>query len=84
MEAFFVLTKFYKLPKEEVINDLKRILSLEGVVNDNKLILFETLSLVPLGKAIFFSFFSYEKEKDIFVLMLQYPHQHDAKVICEI
>ncbi len=23
MEAFFVLTKFYKLPKNEVINDLK-------------------------------------------------------------
>ncbi len=46
MEAFFVLTKFYKLPKEEVINDLKRILSLDGVVNDDKLILFETLSII--------------------------------------
>lgn len=46
MEAFFVLTKFYKLPKEEVSNDLKRILSLEGVINDDKLILFETLSII--------------------------------------
>ncbi|MFZ2969374.1 MAG: PIN domain-containing protein [Sulfuricurvum sp.] len=46
MEAFFVLTKFYKLSKEEVINDLKRILSLEGVVNDDKLLLFETLSII--------------------------------------
>lgn len=46
MEAFFVLTKFYKLPKEEVINDLKRILLLEGMVNDDKLILFETLSII--------------------------------------
>lgn len=46
MEVFFVLTKFYKIPKEEVINDLKRILSLDGVVNDDKLILFETLSII--------------------------------------
>lgn len=46
MEVFFVLTKFYKLQKEEVINDLKRILSLEGVVNDDKLTLFETLSII--------------------------------------
>lgn len=46
MEAFFVLSKFYKLPKKEVIHDLKRILSLDGVVNDDKLILFEALSLV--------------------------------------
>lgn len=46
MEVFFVLTKFYKLPKNEVINDLKRILSLEGVVNDDKLLLFETLSII--------------------------------------
>lgn len=33
MECFFVLTKFYKLPKNEVIEDLKTIL-------------FETLSLI--------------------------------------
>ena len=46
MEAFFVLTKFYKLPKDEVINDLKTILALDGVINTNKIILFETLSII--------------------------------------
>lgn len=29
MEAFFVLTKFHKLPKVEVISDLKTMLSFE-------------------------------------------------------
>lgn len=48
MEAFFVLTKFYKLPKVEVINDLKTILALDGVVNNNKIILHETLSIVEI------------------------------------
>jgi predicted nucleic-acid-binding protein len=46
MEAFFVLTKFYKIPKIEVISDLKTILSLEGVVNRDKIILFETLTII--------------------------------------
>ncbi len=46
MECFFVLTKFYKLPKNEVITDLKTILSLNGVVNSDKTILFETLSIL--------------------------------------
>ncbi len=46
MEAFFVLTKFYKLPKNEVINDLKTLLLLQGIVNQDKTILFETLNLV--------------------------------------
>lgn len=46
MEAFFVLTKFYKLPKNEVIIDLKTILALDGVINSNKPILFETLSIM--------------------------------------
>lgn len=46
MEAFFVLTKFYKLPKSEVIQDLKTILALDGVVNHNKIILNETLNII--------------------------------------
>ena len=46
MEAFFVLTKFYKLPKKEVIDDLKAILNLNGVINTNKTILYETLNIV--------------------------------------
>jgi len=45
METLFVLIKFYKLPKAEVINDLKSILAMEGIVNTNKVILFEALSL---------------------------------------
>ena len=48
MEAFFVLTKFYKLPKDEVINDLKTILALNGVINSNKPILYETLSIIEV------------------------------------
>ncbi len=46
MEAFFVLTKFYKLPKKDVIIDLKIILALNGVVNNNKAILYEALSIM--------------------------------------
>lgn len=45
MEALFVLTKFYKLPKEEVVTDLKAILALKGVVNSDKVIFFEAISL---------------------------------------
>lgn len=36
MEAFFVLTKFYKLPKNDVINDLKTILYEALNVIENK------------------------------------------------
>ena len=46
MEAFFVLTKFYKLPRNSVITDLKTILTLNGVVNSNKTILYEALNIV--------------------------------------
>lgn len=46
MEVFFVLIKFYKISKSEVISDLKTILSLEGVVNKDKIILFETLNII--------------------------------------
>ena len=46
MEAFFVLTKFYKLPKDEVILDLKTILSLDGIVNSDKIIFHEALTIV--------------------------------------
>jgi predicted nucleic acid-binding protein len=31
MEVLFVLTKFYKLPKQSVVTDLKSILALKGV-----------------------------------------------------
>jgi predicted nucleic-acid-binding protein len=45
MEALFVLIKFYKLPKTEVIEDLKRLIALRGVVGD-KVVLIETLNIV--------------------------------------
>ena len=45
MEAFFVLIKFYELPKAEVVADLKAILAMEGIINSNKVILFEALSM---------------------------------------
>ncbi len=45
MEALFVLIKFYKLPKSEVIADLKRLIALRGVVGD-KILLIETLNII--------------------------------------
>ena len=45
MEALFVLIKFYKLPKDEVIDDLKKIIALRGVIGD-KVLLIETLNIV--------------------------------------
>jgi predicted nucleic acid-binding protein len=45
MEVLFVLVKFYKLPQAEVINDLKRIIALRGVMGD-KVLLMETLNIV--------------------------------------
>jgi len=36
MEILFVMIKFYKLPKSDVVNDLKSILAMEGIVNTNK------------------------------------------------
>ncbi len=45
MEVYFVMTKFYKLPKQEVIADLKKIIALPGVVGE-KIVLIETLHLV--------------------------------------
>jgi len=46
MEAYFVLIKFYKLPRIDVINDLKTILALNGVINSNKAILYETFNII--------------------------------------
>ncbi len=46
MESFLVLSKFYKLPKKEIIADLKTIVCLEGVVNKDKGILLEALNII--------------------------------------
>ena len=45
MEVFFVLTKFYKIAKREVIDDLKKIIALRGVVGD-KILLIEVLNII--------------------------------------
>jgi predicted nucleic-acid-binding protein len=46
MEVYFVLTKFYKVNKIEVLKDLKTIISLKGVINSNKTTLFETFNIL--------------------------------------
>lgn len=53
MEVYFVLVKFYKLPSSEVIGDLITILSFEGVVNSDKVILTETLHCMESKKIDF-------------------------------
>jgi len=45
MEVLFVLIKFYKLPKDEVIDDLKKIIAFRGIVGD-KVLLIEALNIV--------------------------------------
>ena len=45
METYFVLVKFYKLPKNEVIEDLKKIIALKGITGD-KILLLETLNIL--------------------------------------
>ena len=46
VEAYFVMTKFYKFDKLSVIEDLKKIVSLDGVINNDKVIIFEALSIM--------------------------------------
>jgi len=76
MEVYFVMTKFYKLPKAEVINDFKKILSLNAVMNNDKSILLETLSILEYtnidildallcAKAKFFDYEILSFDKDI-------------------
>ncbi|MCI4399522.1 MAG: PIN domain-containing protein, partial [Campylobacteraceae bacterium] len=45
-EIYFVLLKVYGLPKQSIIGDLKTVLSLDGIVGDNKIILFEALNIL--------------------------------------
>ncbi len=45
MEVFFVMTNFYRIPKKEVIGDLKKIIALRGVVGD-KILHIETLNII--------------------------------------
>ncbi len=46
MEVYFVLIKFYKLDRVSVIQDIKSIIALDGVVNSDKVILYEALNIV--------------------------------------
>jgi predicted nucleic-acid-binding protein len=46
MEVLFVVTKRYKVPKEIVIEKLKSILFLQGVVNPDKMMLIHTLDML--------------------------------------
>lgn len=45
MEIFFVMTKFYKIPKNELIDDLKKIVAMSGIVGD-KVLLIEVLNIL--------------------------------------
>ena len=46
IEALFVMTKVYKIPKNIVIEKLKSLLLLDGVVNDDKAICIDALNLM--------------------------------------
>jgi len=53
METFFVLTKFYKLNKEEVIDTLIEIMLLPGIVNLDKKIIIDTLNMIKTNNIDF-------------------------------
>jgi len=46
MECFFVLSKFYKYPKDEVIEMLTTIMNFKNVVNEDKYIILTALSIL--------------------------------------
>ena len=53
METFFVLTKFYKLSKKEVIDTLIEIMLLPGVINPDKKIIIDTLNMIKTSNVDF-------------------------------
>ena len=46
MEVLFIMAKYYKVPLRDIIEDLKIILRLQGVVNENKYILINSLDMM--------------------------------------
>jgi predicted nucleic-acid-binding protein len=46
MEILFIMTKYYEVPLRDITEDLKTILRLEGVVNENKYILINSLDMM--------------------------------------
>jgi predicted nucleic-acid-binding protein len=53
MEVIFIMTKYYKVPLPDIVNDLKALLLLEGVVNKDKYIVIDTLMLMQYKKIDF-------------------------------
>ncbi len=45
VECIYVLTKFYKIPKEEVTNKLKGLLQYKGIVNEDKKELVDAINM---------------------------------------
>lgn len=43
MEVIFIMTKYYKAETNDILNDLKTILLMQGVVNADKALLIEVL-----------------------------------------
>jgi len=63
MEVLFVVTKRYKVPKEIVIEKLKSILFLQGVVNPDKMMLIHTLDMLQSKNIDFVDAFICTKAK---------------------
>lgn len=46
MEVLFIMTKYYHAPLHDIAEDMKSILLLDGVVNENKYILISALNMM--------------------------------------
>ncbi len=46
MEILFIMTKYYKVPLSHVAEDIKVLLLMDGVVNQDKYILFDALNMM--------------------------------------
>lgn len=45
VECIYMLTKFYKVPKEDAVDKLKCLLQYKGIINDDKKELIEAMSI---------------------------------------
>jgi predicted nucleic-acid-binding protein len=50
MEVLFIMTKYYEAPLDDIAEDLKTILRLEGIVNKDKYILIHALDMMAEKK----------------------------------
>ena len=46
MEVLFIMTKYYRAPLPDIVEDMKSILLLDGIVNTNKYILISALNMM--------------------------------------